>query len=347
MATYNRAATLRETIRHLAGQELSPNSYEVIIIDDCSPDETQEVVERATREVPFALRYLRHSPNRGPGYTQNRGLEAATAPLILLMADDILMSPQALKAHVAMHETHPEPTSAALGRVVQSPQLNQSVFLKTWDPFRFSSFEGLSELPYYRFWACNISVKKELALRCRGFREHRGRGGAPAHEDPELGYRLHLAGLRIFYAHEALGYHYHVVSFENACKRKYEAGLNFGEFLANVPEPEITVAYHVLNSRTVRDHLRAWLGPRRQYLSAGDRKPLAVIARHFCRMAAFNGLTVTRLWEPIARRAEAGGWFRSVVNREMYRGILFYYFLKGCRDGDRKFGRGGQLVQSP
>jgi glycosyltransferase involved in cell wall biosynthesis len=195
MATYNRADTLRETIRHLAEQELDSSCYEVIIIDDGSPDDgrTRGVVEEAAQSAPFRIEYLHHA-NRGPGYTENQGLKVAKAPLVLLMADDIFMSPDALKAHVARHEANPELEVAVLGRVLQSPRLTQSVFLRTWDPFRFSSFSGQAELPYYRFWACNVSAKREFVLSRSGFREHRGRGGYAAHEDAELGYRLHQAG---------------------------------------------------------------------------------------------------------------------------------------------------------
>ena len=219
MATYNRAETVRETIRHLSNQELDPSCYELIVVDDGSPDHTRQVVEEAREYVPFKLTYLHHS-NHGPGFTQNRGLEAATAPIVLLMADDIFMSPTALKAHLDAHEANPGADVAVLGRVLQSPKLTQSVLLRNWDSFRFRIFEGQQELPYYRFWACNVSVNREFVLKCGGFREHRGRAGAPAHEDPELGYRLHLAGMRLLYARDALGFHYHVVTLESACQRK-------------------------------------------------------------------------------------------------------------------------------
>lgn len=339
LATYNRAEILRETLRCLFDQELPDNSaIELIVIDDASPDHTSQVVAEAQKTAPFKLDYLRNATNGGPGYTQNRGLREARAPLVLLMADDILMSPQALAAHIQSHIVHPARETAILGRVVQSPKLDQSVFLKNWDPFRFSAFSGQTELPYYRFWACNISVKRDFVMDSGGFREHRGRAGAPAHEDPELGYRLHKAGLRIFYEPAALGYHYHVVPFDSACLRKYEAGLNFGQFREFVPAAEIPVAYHVLNRHTITDHLQTYVGSQRALLPPEDRNPLKLLGRHLIRELAFNRLTVPLLWEPLIRGAERRTFLQALVRPGVYRGVLFHHFLRGCADGDRQFG---------
>jgi glycosyltransferase involved in cell wall biosynthesis len=329
LATFNRAETLRTTLRHLADQELDPNSYEVIVIDDGSPDHTAEVVKQWIETAPFRLTYLYHS-NHGPGYTQNRGLEVARAPIVLLMADDIWMAPQALRAHLAVHAAHPEQEVAVLGRVQQSPSLDQSVFLRTWDPFRFSDLAGRVELPYYKFWACNISVKREFVLRYGPFQEHLGEA---AHEDPELGYRLSRGGLRILHCPDALGYHHHIMTIEQACRRRHVQGRKFGEFCRLVPEPEIPVAYHVLNWRTVPDHLRALFGPRRKYLSAADRNLFVLLALTLMRALSFNAITVKGLWEPLIRMAEKSPRIARIMNREIYRGVLFHYFLRGCRDG--------------
>ena len=346
MATYNRAETIRETLRHLADQSLDPSSYEVIVIDDGSPDHTRAVVAEWLERAPFKLTYLHHA-NRGPGYTQNRGLKVARAPIVLLMADDIFMAHGTLAAHLAMHEAHPEQEVSVLGRVEQSPALDGSVFLRTWDPFRFSAFAGQVELPYYRFWACNISVKREFVLRHGPFREQRGRAGAASHEDPELGYRLSHGGLRILFGPDALGYHHHVVTFEQACKRRYMQGMNFGEFRGLASAPEISVAYHVLNWRTFPDHLRAWFGARRRHLTGIDRNPGALLMWHLARVAVFNGLSVPALWEPLLNRAEQQPAVARFINREIYRGVLFHHFLCGCRDGDRRFDRARRPALGP
>lgn len=337
LATYNRAETLRETLRHLAAQTLDPSSFEVIVVDDGSPDHTRQVVKEFRTSAPFEMSYLHHE-NHGPGYTQNQGLRVARAPIVLLMADDIFMAPATLQAHLDAHDVHPETTAAILGRVVQSPRLNQSVFLRTWDSFRFSDFTGLQELPYYRFWACNISIKRDFVLQQGLFREHRGRAGAAAHEDPELGYRLHQAGLRIYLRGEALGHHYHVVTLEEACVRNYQQGLNFDEFRALAPAPEIPVAYHVIRWKTLPDYWRTWSGPGRRHLSASDRNPIVLMGRCAIRALAFNGLTVRCLWRPLMERAEHDPWIARRMRSAFYRGVLSHYFFRGCRDGNRRFG---------
>ena len=65
---------------------------------------------------PYALRYLRHE-NRGPGYTQNRGILEARADLVLIMTDDLWAAPGLLRTHVEAHERHPGTNIAVLGRV--------------------------------------------------------------------------------------------------------------------------------------------------------------------------------------------------------------------------------------
>ncbi len=333
MATYNRAETIRETLRHLAEQALNPAEYEVIVVDDGSPDHTGAVVEEWMARAPFRLTYLHHE-NHGPGYTQNRGLEVAKAPIVLLMADDIFMSPQALKAHLDMHRVHAEQEVAVLGRVEQSPSLIEcSVFLSKLDRMRFADFAGSEELPYYRFWACNISVKREFVLRHGPFREQCGPAGPGSHEDPELGYRLSRAGLRILYCPDALGFHHHIMTLDQMCQRARVQGRNFVDFREQVGQPEIAVVYHVCGLSTLRDHLRIWFGPRRHYVPPRDRNPAVLLGRYLLRGLAFNRLTVPLIWRPLAERAERNAALADFMRPAFYRGLIAYHFFRGCREG--------------
>lgn len=334
MATYNRADILPVTIDHLARQTLAPASYEVIIVDDGSTDGTQQVVEQKSQQAPFRLTYLHHT-NRGPGYTQNRGIREAQAPLVLLMADDIFLSAHGLQAHLDCHAQHPAEEAAVLGQVVQSPELEQSVFLRHWNPFRFSDFDGCEELPYYMFWACNISFKKAFMTAHGMFRDRMGPAGPAAHEDAELGCRLHQHGLRIYYDKEAVGYHHHVETLEGTIRRSYQRGQNWREFYGQVHQPELAIRYRTYNLGFLIRQFRSLTGPRAKYLVGKDKSVASLIYRYLMRLLVFNRLTVPYLWQPLLRHAEHSRFTARFMHDRYYRGVIVYYFLQGCRDESR------------
>jgi glycosyltransferase involved in cell wall biosynthesis len=335
LATYNRADTLRRTLECLAGQNLDPALYEVLVVDDGSPDHTGRVVAEAAPTFPCRLAYLHHG-NRGPGYTQNRGILEARAPLVLLMADDIWLAHGALRAHLARHERSPEPEVAVLGKVLQSPEMTQSVFLRHWDPFGFRDLEGGKELPSPMFWVCNISVKRGFMLRHGMFREVVGKAGPSDHHDAEVGYRLGQHGLRILYDEEAWGFHYHPCTLDQMIARYYERGLNWPAYRKLAPAPEVTVLAHVLTLRTLPDYLRVLRGP--NSLHGADRHLFWHVARKAVRLLAFSRLTVPWLWKPLADRAEKNPWLAKLMNRRFYRALMYYYFERGIRDAPERFG---------
>ncbi|CAN5169457.1 hypothetical protein BH11PSE9_BH11PSE9_20430 [soil metagenome] len=335
LATYKRAETLRETLRHLREQTLAPEDFEVIVIDDGSPDHTADIVEAARAECRFSMTYLHHA-NRGPGFTQNRGIRLARAPIVLLMADDIFMSPGALQAHLDTHARHPSPSVAVLGRVLQSPTLTGTVFLAKWNPFRLGDLPDGATLPYTLFWACNISLDREFMLAHGMFRDERGRGGAANHEDVELGYRLHHQGMQLVFAREALGHHHHVETLAGTLRRSYERGLNWEDFRRRVPEPEMDIRYRVYNLASLFAR-RHELSERREYLLGPDRSLARLSLIFVVRSMVFNRLTVHALWLPLFAAAERAGWLAALLRENMYRGVIAYYFLKGCRDGPRHF----------
>jgi glycosyltransferase involved in cell wall biosynthesis len=335
LSTYNRADTLPKTLEHLARQELDPKDYEIIVVDDGSPDNTRQVVEEIKPSIPCQVDYLHHS-NKGPGYTHNRGIRRARAPIVLLMADDIFFTPSALREHLDFHRRHPEQDAAVLGRVLQSPELNQSVFLRTWDPFRFFEHEHLKELAPYRFGACNVSFKREFMLQYGMFRDERGRAGAAALEDLEVGYRLAKHGMRLYYEPRALGYHYHVVTLDQAIERRYSSGLNYGEFRRFATEPELTVYFHVLNSRTLREYIQVLRGPNS---FEGKEKSIAWhMFRECLRKFILNRFTARWFWRPMLNRAEVNPWLASLMNRQIYRAFLYFHFLRGVHDAYELYG---------
>ena len=330
MATYNRSATIAKTLKHLAEQDIDYSRFELIIVDDASPDNTHEVVLTLTPQMPFKINFLRNDQNRGPGYTQNRGIREAQAPLLMIMTDDVFMSPDAIRNHIEFHEKFPGIKHAALGKVTQSPELRSSALMRNWDPFRFWLLDGVDELPFYMFWACNVSCKLEFMTQYGMFREHIGRGGPVAFEDLEVGYRLSKNGMNLHYLSTAMGYHYHEYTIEQAVQRWYERGLNFDEFREHVPVPELVVYFHVLNKKTIRDYFRVLS---HKNIFEGKEKSFAWhFVRTLIQKVILNKITARFVWRPLLYGAEKSPIVESLLNRQVYRAYFYYQFLRGVDD---------------
>jgi glycosyltransferase involved in cell wall biosynthesis len=91
IATYNRAADLRDTLRSLAG--LQPDgAWEVIVVDNNSSDGTREVVESAAATFPAPLRYL-FEAEQGRSPALNAGIKAARGTIVATTDDDVRVPP--------------------------------------------------------------------------------------------------------------------------------------------------------------------------------------------------------------------------------------------------------------
>jgi glycosyltransferase involved in cell wall biosynthesis len=84
---YNAATYLAETLASVETQTYG--DWEVIVADDCSTDDTVEVVER------FGARFtvLRSDANEGPAAARNRALPMATGEIVALLDADDLWAP--------------------------------------------------------------------------------------------------------------------------------------------------------------------------------------------------------------------------------------------------------------
>jgi succinoglycan biosynthesis protein ExoO len=91
---YNVSDIIGRAIRSAAAQTFAP--LEILIIDDCSTDNTVEVVKALGRDIP-ALRLLSTPANTGPAAARNVGLRAAKGDWIALLDSDDAWKPGRLK----------------------------------------------------------------------------------------------------------------------------------------------------------------------------------------------------------------------------------------------------------
>jgi glycosyltransferase involved in cell wall biosynthesis len=87
IATYNRAADLRDTLASLAGIQ-ADGPWEVVVVDNNSSDDTRQIVERAALSFPVELRYL-FEGRQGRSPALNTGIAAARGEIIVTTDDDV------------------------------------------------------------------------------------------------------------------------------------------------------------------------------------------------------------------------------------------------------------------
>ena len=92
--TYNRASRLAKTLESVFRQE--EPAAEIIVVDDCSTDETPAVVAKLM-ETHANLQYHRHETNQERSASRNTGMSHATADYLTLLDSDDLMYPQNLR----------------------------------------------------------------------------------------------------------------------------------------------------------------------------------------------------------------------------------------------------------
>jgi glycosyltransferase involved in cell wall biosynthesis len=103
MAAYNGAALITDTLKSLQAQSFP--DFEVIIVEDCSTDDTLAVI-RAFDDP--RIRAIGAEVNRGVVASRNRAVEAARGRYIAALDHDDLCHPDRFARQVAYLDAHPE-----------------------------------------------------------------------------------------------------------------------------------------------------------------------------------------------------------------------------------------------
>lgn len=100
MPSYNTASFIAESIQSVLAQ--SYKDWELIIVDDCSPDNTDQVVKPYLSDE--RIKYLKNEKNSGAAVSRNRALREAKGKWIAFLDSDDLWMPDKLKKQVDFME---------------------------------------------------------------------------------------------------------------------------------------------------------------------------------------------------------------------------------------------------
>ena len=188
-------------------------SFEVILIDDCSDDETPTLAERVR-----GLRYVRQEENKHFILTCNRGAELALGKYIYFLNNDTEVMPNAIRALVQTFNDFPE--AGVVGSKLIYPNGNLQevgcILFDTGDARNVGREEQDALLPKFRYLrechyisAASLLISRELFNQVGGFDERY----VPAYfEDSDLCMSVRASGKKVFVQPMSVVVHYERVS---------------------------------------------------------------------------------------------------------------------------------------
>ncbi|MGO9468697.1 MAG: glycosyltransferase family 2 protein [Isosphaeraceae bacterium] len=160
-------------------------SYEVIVVDDASTDETAQVA------ADLGAKVLRLGSRRGPAGARNRGAEMARGEYLFFLDSDVCVHPETLQE---LHDTfvRDPDLDAAFGSYDTQPTAENvlSAYKNLFHHFVHQDSDERATT----FWSGCGAVRRSVFSKMGGFSARYER---PSIEDIELGRRLHAAGHRI------------------------------------------------------------------------------------------------------------------------------------------------------
>ena len=179
----NSPKELRLCLEHLSASTYA--SYEVIVVDDASTDESAEVA------VELGARLLRLDQRHGPAQARNRGAEIARGEYLLFLDADVCVHPDTMQLVVDTFAQDPG-LDAVFGSYDMEPTA-KNVLSEYKNLFHHFVHQDSREQAT-TFWSGCGAIRRTTFVKMAGFSTSYGR---PCIEDIELGRRLHKAGHRI------------------------------------------------------------------------------------------------------------------------------------------------------
>jgi GT2 family glycosyltransferase len=283
--TYRRRESVIRALSALAGQDVPPGDFEVVVAVDGSDDGTTEAL--ASFEAPYALRVV-GGPRRGRAAACNAAVELAAGEVVLILDDDMEPAPSCLRNH----RRHHAPDSAVCVMGAVPVRLDRAAPpAARFIAWKFASHLAKLSQPQHvfalrDFYSGNTSIRRDVLLHVGLFDDA---FTAYGNEDLELSLRLRAADVRLLYDGDALAHQRYEKDLSALARDTFEKGTTAVLLARAYPSSfgELQLARH-------GSHSRAWRALRTVLLHAARRYP--GVAR------AVGGMARTLERVPFARR---------------------------------------------
>jgi glycosyltransferase involved in cell wall biosynthesis len=193
LCTYKRPHLLARVLEACFSQTLPADQYEVVLVNDGSPDNTGEVIE-SLRPLATCKFEVITQVNSGLAKGRNAGIARASGERIVFIDDDVLPTPSFAAEHLRTDERYGDV-------IVRGAVINVESFDALPPPiWSYKNYSG------NYFWTSNVSVRRSRLDRVGGrfddsFSEY-------GWEDIELGMRFREIGTKAVFNKLAVAFHH-------------------------------------------------------------------------------------------------------------------------------------------
>lgn len=213
VATYNRAQQLLETLSSVTLQSALPETWECIVVNNNSLDNTIQSTEQFIRQNPeFNFRLITEL-RQGLSHARNCGIENSSAPIIAIIDDDELIAPDFISAYIDFFDAHPH-VAAAGGAIIATYRSSRPRWISkyTEKPIANPLYLGdkIGRFPRGIIpGGGNMAIRRDIVERLGAFDPELGRRGAKliGGEESNLFERLRAAGEEYWWVPRAVMYH--------------------------------------------------------------------------------------------------------------------------------------------
>lgn len=211
VCTFNRSTYLRKALYSLMHQTITESLYEIIVVDNCSSDDTSQVVRE---EFPhFSRIHYIFEPQPGLSFARNTGCISAKGNYLTFIDDDAVAEPDWLEKILDIYKKYPD--ACVVGGKIDL------LFDGKVPPWIHEDFLGfLGKLEYgnevkevhlsERLGGGNFSIKKQVLINLGYFSTLLGRSqvGFLSGEETELMARVQAWGGKCYYTPFAVVHHH-------------------------------------------------------------------------------------------------------------------------------------------
>lgn len=221
--TYNRADEINELLNSLVNQTIDDSLFEVIIVDDGSTDDTEEIINRIQDKTSLNLSFLKQD-HKGPGEARNLGMANAKGEFLLFIDSDCIADENWLTAYKTRLEAEtqkpagfggPDKVLSSFSPVQKAIDYSMTSFITT------GGIRGHSKKRISKYYprSFNMGVRKDVYEKIGGM------GKLRHGQDIEFSHRILSTGEPVIKVDDAVVYHKRRMSIKKFFRQVFNWGV--------------------------------------------------------------------------------------------------------------------------